>query len=142
TSTDFASGAWARAVPRNTTPVIAGMRWLDAISATGRSRSSSSASTLSASAPESARSTWYSDPYWRRRSRVSACSTAGSSSTARIAGLATRAPGPLALRAPAEQREQLRLQRRVVGHGYRRLEHAGLLQVFGDRQGALVHEVA
>ena len=50
-------------------------------------------------------------------------------------------PGVRVLRAPAEDREQLRLQWRVVGYGYRRREHAGLLQMFGDRQRALVHQL-
>ena len=42
-STSLASGACRRACSRNSTPVISGMRWSDAISATGRSRRANSA---------------------------------------------------------------------------------------------------
>ena len=38
---------------------------------------------------DEARTIWYSEPYCRRRSRVIACETAGSSSTVRLAGFAT-----------------------------------------------------
>ena len=45
--------AWAS--PSTSMPVIRGIRWSTAISATGRSRSVSSASTSRASSPEEAR---------------------------------------------------------------------------------------
>src|SRR6516165_40977 len=88
-STSLASGASGRACSRNSTPVITGIRWSEAISATWRSRKANSDRTLMASAPDRAGTTWNSAPYWRRRSRVMAWETAASSSTVRIAGLAT-----------------------------------------------------
>src|SRR3569833_4045455 len=57
-------------------------------SATGSPRSFSSLSASRASAPESARTTRYLSPYWRRMSRATARETAGASSTVRIAGSA------------------------------------------------------
>ncbi len=54
-SKNLASGAWLRAWPSISMPVISGIRWSLAISATGRSRSTSSARISSASAPEVAR---------------------------------------------------------------------------------------
>ena len=51
-SNSFASGACTREAANSSVPVIRGIRWSEAISATGSSRSASRASASSASAPD------------------------------------------------------------------------------------------
>src|SRR5215203_161807 len=85
-NTRLASGKISMASPRNSTPDISGIRWSTRNRPTDVLRSFRARTISSAVLPESALSTRYWSPYSRLRSRATALSTVGSSSTATITG--------------------------------------------------------
>src|SRR3954465_6557725 len=91
--TRLASGTTVRASTRYSVPGIPGMRWSAISSATWSPRARSWRSVSSASAPGGARTPRWRSPKPRRRSRATAARTAGSSSTATIAGRRSRSGG-------------------------------------------------